>query len=942
MNLKTEFQVYPEKKVFIVPHTHWDREWYLSFQQFRYKLVKLVDNLLEILDTEEYYFTFDGQTIILEDYLEIRPENKLRLMNHIRNGKISVGPWYVLPDVWLTNQESLIRNLEYSQDIADRYEIAQMKIGYLPDTFGFSNVIPQLIGDLTDFRAIIVWRGVPPEIKTVPFLWRSNPSSEKPVITNYLPFGYGNAALLPENAEELETELKSLVTQLEPFSPLPIYLLLHGTDHQFPMPFLCKILPQIKIQNMSFELSLLDNYIDDFLYMLKKSSFTPPEYSGELRSAARAHILADTYSSRMWIKVWNQRVEDFLTHYAEPLSCYCWFYFKKKYPSSFLTKAWKWHLQNQAHDSICGCSIDQTHEEMKFRYSWAQTIAETIIEDSLKFLDRQAETSEQDSIIVYNPTNCSDLPLLVEFTVSGNKNYHSILSSNGEKYKLQTFQDSSEKLWEMTVGSLKLRALMRMLPGRKIMTFYINELSFLDSSNPKICEARLLVGEKPLGDFDINQMKDSILSRIQSGKYSQFHIIVTKEMKTNYITFIPLQAWSFSQLRLITDISIPENKPMIQISKDKVLHPSYEVVFQKDGSFILFDKELNLQFRKFHFFEDWGDRGDEYTFGRLGPESVKISEVKREIKLNGPLVYEIQQSMTLKLFHEVDSSREKRIGSIKIPVISKFKFYIDINRIDIQTTLINKAKDHRLRICFTLPFKAQDTLTSTHFGVIERYGGPIGDESYLEAPSGIQPQKRFIRVNDPKSEAAFTLMNWGLPEIELVDESVLAMTLIRSIGWLAQSNFPERPELAGPAIPTPNAQELHKEYVFLYSIRSHTKREPIFKTADHSEVFSLLPKAIYLENKILPNKLFKPLFKISDSRIRISSMRVRKGNILLTLFNLDKEKIKVTIEYENKIESVSQILIDSSLKEEPLNVDRILELTFQPHEIKLLLLRLKE
>ena len=129
MNLKTEFQVYPEKKVFIVPHTHWDREWYLSFQQFRYKLVKLVDNLLEILDTEEYYFTFDGQTIILEDYLEIRPENKLRLMNHIRNGKISVGPWYVLPDVWLTNQESLIRNLEYSQDIADRYEIAQMKIG---------------------------------------------------------------------------------------------------------------------------------------------------------------------------------------------------------------------------------------------------------------------------------------------------------------------------------------------------------------------------------------------------------------------------------------------------------------------------------------------------------------------------------------------------------------------------------------------------------------------------------------------------------------------------------------------------------------------------------------------------------------------------------------------------------------------------------------------
>ncbi len=942
MNQKSESQVYTEKKVFIIPHTHWDREWYLSFQQFRHKLVKLVDNLLKILETEEYYFTFDGQTIIIDDYLEIRPENKIQLMNHIRNSKISVGPWYVLPDVWLANQESLIRNLEYSQQIADKYQIEQMKIGYLPDTFGFSNVIPQLIGDLTDFKAIIVWRGVPPEIKTVPFLWRSNPLSEKPVFTNYLPFGYGNAALLPENVKELELELKSLVTQLEPFSPLPIYLLLHGTDNKFPSPFLCNTLPNIKIQNMSFQLSLLGNYIDTLLNMIKKSNFTPPEYIGELRSAARAHILADTYSTRMWIKQWNQRIEDLLTHYTEPLSFYNWFYFKKEYPYSFLEEAWKWHLQNQAHDSICGCSIDQTHEEMKFRYSWAQTIAETVIEDNLNFLEEQAIISGEDSIIVYNPTNCSDLPLLVEFAASGKKNYHSIISSNGERYNLQTFQDSREKLWEMTVGSLKLRALMRLLPGRKIMTFYINELSFLDSSNPKICEARLIVGEKPLGDFNIDQMKDSILSRIQSGKYSHFHVIVTKETKTNYITLIPLQAWSFSQLKLIADDNNPDNKTLIQISKDKVFHPSYEVSFQKDGSFSLFDKELNLQFRKLHFFEDWGDRGDEYTFGRIGPESVRISAVKREVILKGPIVYEIQQSLTLNLFQEVDSSREKRIGSVKIPVTSKFKFYNDIKRIDIQTTLINNAKDHRLRICFDLPFNTQHTHTSTHFGTIERFASPTGDESYLEAPSGIQPQKRFIRINDPNSEAAFTLMNWGLPEVELVNESVLAMTLLRSIGWLAQSNFPERPELAGPAIPTPNAQELHKEYVFLYSILSHTNQEPISKSADHSEAFSLLSKVIYLEKRLIPKKLFQPLLKISDPRIRISSLRVRKSSILVTLYNLYEEEIIVTIECESKITSISQILINGSLKENPLNVHRILKLKFHPNEIKLISLEFKE
>ena len=159
--------------VYVVPHTHWDREWYLPFQKFRYKLVKLVDELLRIFDKQDFSFTFDGQTIVLEDYLEIRPENKKKLLQHIREGRISVGPWYLLPDVWLVGQESLIRNLEYSYDLAEDLDIPLMNVGYLPDMFGHSRAIPQIMGDLTDFRALVVWRGVPPEINTVPFIWRS-------------------------------------------------------------------------------------------------------------------------------------------------------------------------------------------------------------------------------------------------------------------------------------------------------------------------------------------------------------------------------------------------------------------------------------------------------------------------------------------------------------------------------------------------------------------------------------------------------------------------------------------------------------------------------------------------------------------------------------------------------------------------------------------------
>ena len=131
-------------------------------------------DIIPFLFRENYYFMFDGQTIILEDYFEIRPEKKEFLLNFIRNRRIEVGPWYLLPDEWLVGQESLIRNLETSIDLARQYEIPLMQIAYLPDQFGHSRAIPQLISDLTSFETAMVWRGVGPEVVTVPFKWRSS------------------------------------------------------------------------------------------------------------------------------------------------------------------------------------------------------------------------------------------------------------------------------------------------------------------------------------------------------------------------------------------------------------------------------------------------------------------------------------------------------------------------------------------------------------------------------------------------------------------------------------------------------------------------------------------------------------------------------------------------------------------------------------------------
>ncbi len=97
----------------LISHTHWDREWYQPFQIFRIRLVHLIDNLLAIMknDPDYAHFMLDGQTIVLEDYLQIRPENEKYLKELIKQGRILIGPWYILPDEFLVSPEATIRNL---------------------------------------------------------------------------------------------------------------------------------------------------------------------------------------------------------------------------------------------------------------------------------------------------------------------------------------------------------------------------------------------------------------------------------------------------------------------------------------------------------------------------------------------------------------------------------------------------------------------------------------------------------------------------------------------------------------------------------------------------------------------------------------------------------------------------------------------------------------
>jgi alpha-mannosidase len=177
--------------LYLVPHTHWDREWYEPFQRFRMRLVDLVDGVLERAEADRRFcFTFDGQTAMLEDYLEIRPEAESRIAALVATGQLAVGPWRILSDEFLVSGETLVRNLEAGVARAERFGQV-MAVGYLPDEFGHAAQVPQLLR-LARFEHAAVWRGVPAAIGHHAFEWVAPDGSS--VRTEYLIGGYGNAA----------------------------------------------------------------------------------------------------------------------------------------------------------------------------------------------------------------------------------------------------------------------------------------------------------------------------------------------------------------------------------------------------------------------------------------------------------------------------------------------------------------------------------------------------------------------------------------------------------------------------------------------------------------------------------------------------------------------------------------------------------------------------
>jgi hypothetical protein len=752
-----------KRTVHIVPHTHWDREWYRSFQSFRLRLVDLLDRLIPQMESDPAYarFLLDGQLAVVDDYLAVRPEVEEPLRRLVGSGRISIGPWYTLPDEFLVSGETLVRNLQRGLRVADRFGGA-MTVGYLPDMFGHVAQMPQILAGF-GFEHAVVWRGVPAAIDRSGFWWQAPDGSS--VRAEYLPQGYGNGSALPDDAKAFVAALDGFGRQWGDLLVGPL-LWMNGTDHQMPQPWLGRVVA---------EANAFQNHLDLRIVSLPEHLATVPTeglptWPGELRAGARANLLMGVTSNRVDVRQTAARAERAIERVAEPLSAL--FLPADRWPAGLLDESWRDLILNSAHDSVCACSIDEVCDAVLHRYAEAGDIADGLADRALAGL---AARVRHDGPLIVNPTS-RPRGGLVRLTLAGADAPPGTQVLRAQPAEAVLLEGPPE----LVVPAAEELEWMRTITGFS-----------LESAGGEV-----LVGAS-------RQAKGSLVSpdtRVALAALAQpgpVRLRVRRPAEVTVLAHVDEVA-GFGWRGWTADGAGTSVEPVSVVDGTSDREPTLAnglvtvAIDPANGTYAV-DGHPGLG-----RLVDGGDCGDTYNWCPPArdtlvdePESVDVTVLER-----GPLRARVRVAARYRWPVRAEGL-EERTGDVEHEVVTQLELRAGEGALRVETTIDNRSRDHRLRAHFPLPTPAASSRAETAFGTVERgleaEGGPT------EAPLPTYPALRFVQAG------GLTVVHDGVAEYELVDiqdgqAHELALTLLRCTGMLSQVPMPTRPLPAGPLI----------------------------------------------------------------------------------------------------------------------------------------------
>jgi 2-O-(6-phospho-alpha-D-mannosyl)-D-glycerate hydrolase len=755
----------PPRLGIVVGHTHWDREWYLPFEGFRARLVAMMDNLLDYLEADPAFrcFVLDGQAIMVEDYLEVRPEAEPRIRQLAQSDRLKIGPWYTAVDTFLPDPESLVRNLILGRWSARRWGGAEMRVGHLPDTFGFIGQLPQLLQHF-GIQDAFAWRGFHP-IGSSAACWWQAPDGTRVLLMRPAE-GYCEGELGVTDPERFLEEALPGILRYQDEEPYEDRLFVIGCDHTPASSRLPWLAEQIA-ERVGHPVEV--GPLEEMAHRLRSAGVGErlPVINGEQRDPCLAVCPASISGTRIpQIKQTNQRVEALLLGVAEPLHAL------SELNGGGADRAhlrWAWRLlaQNHPHDSIPGCGTDAVNREIGVRFERAAAVAREAAESGALRLS-----------ITLDPSARGELGVI------------GILSLVG--------------------GRCRLRARLHAQPDRPFPRIRISTQDGHEVPCVSIGQGRERITYRRDQDRFANE-----------GATEVTHLVCAREWLDQARSETNQWEMPFEDIELEYDApragytvlridqapgrgpraARPSTRAGAELANDEI-----RVALREDGLHL---EDLRTQKSLGPVrFEHAGDSGDEYTANPLPEAPVTFWPRAQDAQL---VEDAIGQHMRVPLRVEVPArvarERTRRIGRVTLD--GELKIALSGRRADIRLRLINRARDFDLRLLAHLA-DATRAWSGVPFGVEarERELGHLTPN----APQQWIPDFPFrgwlgLQASDGNGAAVFAR---GLYEAAVrwppTGGADIALTLLRGVGWLSRDDLASRPGDAGPQLQTPDAQ----------------------------------------------------------------------------------------------------------------------------------------
>ncbi|WP_438433298.1 alpha-mannosidase [Gorillibacterium sp. sgz500922] len=861
-----------QRTAHILSHSHWDREWYLPYEQHHIRLVRLVDSLLDKLEQDPDFkaFFFDGQTIIIEDYLQIRPENRERLARQIREGRIGIGPWYILQDAFLTSPEANVRNLQLGHKDAGRWgEVS--KIGYFPDTFGLAGQIPQLMAQ-AGIGNVFFGRGVKPtgfnntvsddgyESSFSELIWEGPDGSK--VLGILFANWYSNGNEIPANPDEAKAFWDRKLADAERFAATDELLFMNGCDHQ---PLQLDLPDALRTaQELYPDVRFIHSTFPAYVKAVEAAALARglSTVKGELRSQRTDGwgTLVNTASARVYLKQMNQRGQALLEKVAEPLASLARLN-GGEYPHHLFTYAWKTLLQNHPHDSICGCSVDEVHREMVTRFEKSRHVAEGIVEESMRTLAGAVDTS------VFAAYGEDPLPLVAANTSGWSRTGTVSVELDAARLYLREGLPLEETARRMKAVRLEGRTLVDER-GRAIP-----------------CTAEDL-GLSFGYDLPEDRFRQAYMCR---------RVRLTFEAVGVPALGLRTYAWVRPNGCAGQDAADSAPKPEASLLRgERVLeNDTLRIELAEDGSFTLAHKPSGRVYRDLGVYENTGDIGNEYMYRQpQGETPLTTKGLAADIRVLEDAPYrasmEIRHAWDIPasadgllegeqraLVYYPERQAQRSTGTVRLELRTVLSLERSGRGLKVQSFIANTAKDHRLRMLFPTDLAATDHRADSMFELAVRPNEPSPE---WRNPSNTQHQQAFVDVS--QEGAGLTVANLGLNEYEILRDgrNTIAVTLLRCVGELGDWGW----------FPTPEAQCLgsHTAELLLLPHDGDAVASGAAAEAYQFQVLWTCAQAELHTGSIPP--VYAPL-RWEGATAAWSSLSVNEssGDLMLRWFNLD-------------------------------------------------------